>query len=1209
MRYLAVAALVIYPTLALCEDEFREDFDSVEAWVARPDWLGARAEAPEATAVDGVGRFTITELNRGMKWRRELDDVDPDLAPWLVIRYRVTNAASAGADYLLWLGDTGGEGIKLIAKEGIPADGEWHVQAFDLVRIGARPPLTALAVQSFAGEAVPATLEVDYIAITDAPPADAPGVEPTTTEGWRRPLDRLTPEAWSVEPSWLANYTPQSACEATAEGLKFSVAEPGRGAKWSCELPEAVEGARWVAMRYRATGMQSSPDYALYIAQEPGGKARQEQYVITLSDIIDDGAWHVQTSLVEVPGIKSLAVQVQCDAAPASLEVSDITLLEHKAPVPVSAEFPCRHRQGPPPAGFRIVELGPGDTAGSELSRRLGYVGWIGEGDVTVRDIPFTLRPEAEAVCMTPIRGAGAIEVPVSGRAAELYLLLAAKLPARDEPSFRSEALRTIDQVERFVAQIDYEDGSSEQQFPFQPSSARHCISRGLGLYALALDPQKALRRIALHDGFHRGAFGLIAATLSERPGPATEATEFAPAIQVPRPMEDLPAVPTGIHVGEQQLTATTAEMALRLDWSAGLRLAELRSLHPGGDALAVAPGPLFRIRSGELSLTSEDFAVTEVTRETDGRVVLRFSQDGTAEPLQVSVWVGVGEGPEVELRATCSLPGLQKTRTQFFFPELAQVRVGDGPEDTWYWMPRRGDVINNIPINLREPYGGLSPLQVFGAFGPQAGAGVYLRTEDLTGMPRLHNLRNADGAVTMGVEFTPYEGQETPRLLIGCSQGDWHEQFARYLRWVSTWHRPAAPPKQWFREVFNFRQHFLHFALPEKSGLFDPDTKTFDMRTVIDADIEAFGGVDYLHLFDWGWDPVSGRCGDYEPWDYLGGVDNFRSAVQEVKDMGIPVGLYIEGYLVDPQSNLGKQYGEKWQLLGPEKEPYTYFAPSFNICSWVGEWQDYLSATYARAREQSGAVGFYIDEYGFTSPGHFCHNESHDHPIPAGPIPGEREMTRRVREAVGPDCALYTEESPPDITSVYQDGSFTYNISSASDRWSPTHINLYRFAFPQFKTINIITCDRPLGSNVGAVKRILFNGEAIWLEGIAHRWFTPETRAYISRMHRVLRANRRCFAGDYPTPLIPTPVRDLYANAFAERQDGRGKTCFTVLNAGFRTYDGDVLRVRHFPGATYADELTGEPPAVRIEGDTAVLSFRIGPRDVAVVSRDVGDG
>ena len=445
----------------------------------------------------------------------------------------------------------------------------------------------------------------------------------------------------------------------------------------------------------------------------------------------------------------------------------------------------------------------------------------------------------------------------------------------------------------------------------------------------------------------------------------------------------------------------------------------------------------------------------------------------------------------------------------------------------------------------------------------------------------------------------------ETPRTVIGSNRGDWHEQFARYQTWVATWYKPFAPRKQWFREVFNFRQQFMNFDVPTSSGMFDPKTKTLHLQEAVKRDAEAFGGVDYLHVFDWGWDPVHGRCGDYAPWDYLGGAERFKQAVEGVKAAGTPVGLYIEGYLVDQESNLGKAHGKDWQLLGADGKAYNYFAPSFNICPAVKDWQDYLSGTYARAKRETGAVGFYIDEYGFCDFMHACYNPGHGHAVPVTPVRGEREMLRRVHEALGPEAALYTEESPPDVNSQFQDGSFTYHISSVTDDLSPTHVNLYRFAFPTFKTIEIIICDSPLGSNVEACKRVLFNGEAIWLEGMADKWFAPETRAYIAKMHDVLRRNRQCFTGASPQPLVPTLVRGVSANMFPERSGGKGKTCWTIYNTGFRTVRGEVIKVPCPAGARFRDEFTGKEIPVRVEGASAYVRLDIGPRDIAVISRE----
>ena len=96
-----------------------------------------------------------------------------------------------------------------------------------------------------------------------------------------------------------------------------------------------------------------------------------------------------------------------------------------------------------------------------------------------------------------------------------------------------------------------------------------------------------------------------------------------------------------------------------------------------------------------------------------------------------------------------------------------------------------------------------------------------------------------------------------------------------------------------------------------------------------------------------------------------------------------------FEGYLVDPPSNYGKAHGEEYQLLDAEGKPYPYFAPSYNMCSAVKEWQDYLAGVYKRTREATGARGFYVDQMGFADPGHICYAQHHGHPVPWPPAPG----------------------------------------------------------------------------------------------------------------------------------------------------------------------------------------------------------------------------
>ena len=331
------------------------------------------------------------------------------------------------------------------------------------------------------------------------------------------------------------------------------------------------------------------------------------------------------------------------------------------------------------------------------------------------------------------------------------------------------------------------------------------------------------------------------------------------------------------------------------------------------------------------------------------------------------------------------------------------------------YWCPRRGDIVTDAAVNLREPYAGAgTTLQVVGAFDPRRGTGLYLMTQDIEGHLRFYQAQKSGDGARLAVEYTPLHDAELPRTVIGCNQGDWHEQLGRYREWLATWYQPAAPRKDWFQDVFSFRQQFMHFDLPSRSGMFDPETRAIQLKEVVDADAEAFGGVDYLHLFDWGYDPVHGRCGDYEPWDYLGGADNFHRAVEEVKAAGTPWACTWRASWWTRSPTSARPTARHWQMLGPAGKPYTYFAPSYHVCPRVPEWQDYLSDTYRRVREQTGAVGFYIDEYGFSGPTYWCYNPDHGHPVPVTPVVGEREMLQKVRAKLGPGRARSTPRRAP---------------------------------------------------------------------------------------------------------------------------------------------------------------------------------------------------
>ena len=158
--------------------------------------------------------------------------------------------------------------------------------------------------------------------------------------------------------------------------------------------------------------------------------------------------------------------------------------------------------------------------------------------------------------------------------------------------------------------------------------------------------------------------------------------------------------------------------------------------------------------------------------------------------------------------------------------------------------------------------------------------------------------------------------------------------------------------------------------------------------------------------------------------------------------------------------------------------------------------------------------------------------------------------------------------------------------------------LNLFRFAVPSFKSFQILVCDKPTGTCATGVKWTFFNGDGIWLEGVAEDWFAPQTLAAIRKCHALLREHRDAFTSDGPQPLVSTEMPGVYANLFPTPR----KHVYTLYNSHYRTVRGTMLRVERRPGAKYRDAWRDEPLTPIPDGKYDVLALEIGPRDVSCV-------
>ncbi|MBL7044562.1 MAG: hypothetical protein ISR77_38405 [Pirellulaceae bacterium] len=1167
---LSLAALVASFAAAGELDDlcWSERFENIERWTALPAWLGNPAGSASLVRDDSAACFQVDEPNRGMKWSASMPSIALDESPFLVVRYRAENLNTTSTDYVVYFDDgVVDKELRAIRLCDVVADGQWHVAAVDLTTLTEAEGVSKLAVQVQAGRAGKARLWMDRLALVDVPPDDAQIIERTRTvpskADWIVPLAEAK---WTAQPSWLDNPGSDPAVERDGETTVFRVAVPGRGMKWSWGMPAPIElvGRRYVAMRYRATGARPVGDYAVCgLGKTPEGQSAYRA-LVPATELVCDGRWHTLTLstrrvAAELPEITDLAVQVQAAEPEATLEISDLRLTNDRMPRRLDDLFVWS-----PTANWKdfhtasVASQANGKSA--SWCRHLRIDRWFSESEATIEGIPLQLVSSDTNLAATPVRRKAEVRFPIDKRGTEVYLLLLSAMTGMEEPTYGGGRLRAIRDVDRFRLRLEYADGTIDECLPMNMATRQFGVFSGVQAVVAAADPSKPLTAVVVCDRSRQAGFAVAAITVR------TAEDRLVPeALDESSPLRIASAEP------QQQVSLELGVKSDRLPV-----IEQLIHLASGWDCLRV-PCPLVKLRVDGKESTPDDGlrVVADVDRVSRAEYSVRIRVENTSDVEHT-----------VDLTA----------------PVVGPYRLSDQAEDSWYLLPRRGTAFDNRPCSYRERYCGLFPVQFVDTFAPACGRGFTLRTEDTDCVRKHYLLEKSDGEFTIGVEYpgvklAPGQAFETPPTVLSATDGDWHHGLSAYRKWLATWYRPLSPRKPWFREIFNFRQRFLWGHDP----LYDAKAGELDLRRAVDEARKEFGGIDYLHLFDWGSCPgigrIYGRTGDHSPYDYLaGGREGLRREIAAVQAMGVPVGLYIEGYLLQQRGKLGQQFGPKWQLVGSDGQGMWWpDSDEMFVCSGVDAWREVQASTYATKVRELDVDGMYLDQFGFAGSYKDCWSADHGHPVPSYVVRTERDTTRAVRQRIDgtkPDVALYTEESPVDVTSQYQDGSFTYAMFSTQRSQTRVPLNLFRFAVPDFKTIEILFCDKPTGSWATGVRWVFFNGEAIWLEGPATEWFEPETRAEIRRCYRILREHRDAFATTNPVPLVPSEQGGICINAFPVEK----KTVYTFYNARHRTVRGPVLSLPHSRDALYHDAWNDRPADVRLVDGHDVVHLEIGP-------------
>ncbi len=1169
------------------------EFDTDPGYRARPTFLANAAAHPRVSVAEGVLTLGVAEAGRGMKFELPLRGLDSDRAVYLVMRYRARHLAGG---YALWAYDDSQGGRELLNTGQLKQDGQWHLLALHLADAGARGVIRSLLTEIQCAGA-PAELSLDYLRASDEVPAGADQFPPARVETPPRvlrfgQLPRPTPQ-----PGWLSERAKDYTAEVADGVLHLRADGRHQGMKFTVALPEPLDlkPYTWAALRYRAVGLAPWGDYAVWLGSGPGGQPDQSTSIASLSQLEADGHWHVAlVALKATFAARDLAVQVCAADGRGELWLDSLSLSNDR---PLVAATDVLTLQTDWTAArltaFQPVDLAPlADARAAARLRSMGLRSWLPGGKVTAQGIPFHLLAAERNVVTTPEDINRRLAVPIGTQATELYLLAAARLPSRDGARMGDPvAMTRFGNPERFRVAVVYGDGVTDELFPVCVTSGRYEVRSGPEVYALTSLRAAPIERIELINRMDTAWFALAGVTANQGP-PATTAPAVLGLPPTP-PAWPAAATAPAVRVGDGELVLDDGRLSLTLATRPGLKLtgATLR-----GGELSVVPGPLFTLGAGEAQVTSEQVTAGPPVRE-GGVVHVPFASTNPAVPIAGELLAGSGpDGLALRLavRNTGSRPLAPKVR----FPILAGARLGT-VADTWYLWGRKGGIVANRPVRQRQAYGGEYPLQVADLFNPRQGYGLALFTRDLADVYRHHELTKDARGVDWSIDYWPAEVPaggtiETVPTVLKAHAGDWRAALGLYRRWAQSWYRPQSPPKDWFQRVFYYQQTTAWGQLR------DAATGRWRMKEVIEDYRNYHGCLDYLHIFDFGDSPKYGRVGDYNHYDELGGLAVMRAAIAQAQAMGVRIGLYIEGYLCDERGVWGKPHVARYDIRQPDGKPLLWNGAPMEhmMCPAAQGWRDHQAETYRRVTGELQPDGMYIDQYGFLDTWKTCWSREHGHPVPMGPLRGERATTAAIRAAMPATIANLTEETPNDVNSQHQDGALGYSVTFSDPTLMPHRVDLFRFCFPSFKVFQLTSYNAFTEGGWQLLKWPFFNGEGYWLGGGTSDTYCEDAHQFLRDVWRITHQHTAAFCSTDVEPLVPTLVPTVYANRFT----GGGETVWTLFNADYRTVRGGLLRVPHRAGTIYTDAFSGRPLPPTLRDGQAEIALELGPWGVGCV-------
>jgi Domain of unknown function (DUF6259) len=1205
MKRIALFFCLMFAGMAMA-GEWLADAARAERWRACTTWVQKQPAKFEVSRGEEGLVFHVEGANAEMPWLLDLrkTGVSGD-ERYLLVHYKATGVATTRGGYFLH-GEEGTHGGRTYAlADQVKSDGQWHTLAVDLVALDPLDTTYNLTVKVSADAGGSARLTVDRLGFADELPAGAQlAATPAQTKDKTVVLDWRTVGAMSAQTGWIRTPAANFSAKLEESAMAFAVRDGGKGMRWTLALPQPVDlkATPYLSVRYKASGLLAGSTYVLWLGSKETRSGHQALVPFFAGEIHADGAWH--NLGLKVGGsftIAQLAVGLDSLSGDVALTLDTIRFSSRSPRWKVAETVVCARRDAPWPKGSDGFVAEPVRVTGGKSSafflQRMQLADWFVSPHMTVTGVPFEVPAETGRVLQTDTANFGALSLPLPPGAKEVYLLTANTAPATEPWGVDWKHPRPqeiLDVPEKVFYEIRYDSGPPDHVLPLDLASGRWGMVCGLGVSVVHPDPVRRATELILHDRMQTASFAIVAATVREiEPRVAEPNWNSLPVPRAPSRPFDRECF-SSVTASEPIVNA--GALRAGFDTSAGLEWSELSTAALRGQ-LDCARCPVFEVEMAGHRLEAKDWSLEKMETMGAGR---RFLLRNTKASLAAKVECVPGHGDEVRLHMTLTNTGDKPVAATLRFPVLRGVRIGSAGE-TSYLFGKRGGIIHSANVRYREPLGEGHPLQMDGFFNPRFGLALACLTHDTVAQHHFINFaKTAEGGewspeyverdLAPGGSFTATEA-----ALVLC-KGDWRAILAAYTDWLKTWFKPVAPRKPWFERAFAMASgnaHFDAYPTPQERGA---------VNQAAEVMLQHIGLCDYTHLFGWGASKQYGDWGDYDHYDEtVGGLEYFRGNIRRVQDRGIAVSLYLDGYLNCEKGRFAGAHAREWAMKRTDGSPQ--FVPvynAYNQCPSLKGWQDYLSEAYRRVQNDLHPKVMYIDEYGATDGRWACYAKDHGHNGYEIPYAGEVAMLKRIREAVGPRVALYTEYPPAEVSRQYQDGSITYQALWSADEelLAPHFIDLPRFVFPDFKQLHIIHYVTPRAGNWWLFKFPFFNGEVYRVGALGLPSMDEPSLAFLKRAIEVQCAHRDAFASHEVTPLVSTEVSGVFANLFHAPKEN----VWTLYNANGRNVRRPVLRVKHLRGATYEDAWSGKPLAPEIKDGFALVGPELEPKGVGCV-------